>query len=119
MALEQEIIKLVRLSAAESVGDEGFSSSWISIGSRSLIRIKSVSKLANCSLVLSLRWGLDHEQVEDVGLLSVLLLVLQLAEASSQLGLLSAGMILGPGTGETVQPGWIVLEGDLGDEWPL
>jgi len=33
--------------------------------------------------------------------------------ASSQLGLLSAGMILGPGTGKTVWLGWIVLDGDL------
>ena len=46
MVLEQEIIELVRLSAAEGVGDIGFSSSWISIGSGSLIRIKSVSKSA-------------------------------------------------------------------------
>jgi len=46
MALEQEIIELVGLSAAESVRDMGFSSPWISIGSGSLIRIKSVSKLA-------------------------------------------------------------------------
>jgi len=46
MALEQEIIELVRLSAAESVRNAGFSSPWISIGSRSLIRIKGVSKLA-------------------------------------------------------------------------
>jgi len=46
MALEQEIIELVRLSATESVGDTGFSSPWISIGSRSLIRIKGVSKSA-------------------------------------------------------------------------
>ena len=44
MALEQEIIELVRLSATESVGNAGFSFSWISIGSGSLIRIKSVSK---------------------------------------------------------------------------
>ena len=44
--MEQEIIKLVRLSAAESVGDVSFSSPWISIGSGSLIRIKSVSKSA-------------------------------------------------------------------------
>jgi len=35
---------------------------------------------------------------------------------SSQLGLLSTGTILGTGTGETVQPGWIVLDRDLGDE---
>ena len=45
MALEQEIIKLVRLSAAESVRNVGFSFPCISIGSGSLIRIKSVSKL--------------------------------------------------------------------------
>ena len=40
-------------------------------------------------------------------------------EASSQLGSLSAGTILRPETGKTVQPGWIVLEGDPGDERPL
>jgi len=34
---------------------------------------------------------------------------------SSQLGSLSAETILGPGTGQTVWPGWIVLEGDLAD----
>jgi len=62
---------------------------------------------------------LDYERVKDVGLLAVLLLVLGLAEASSQLGSLSTGTILRLGTGETVQTGWIVLEGDLGDEWPL
>jgi len=44
MTLEQEIIELVRLSATESVGDVGFSSPCISIRSRSLIRIKSISK---------------------------------------------------------------------------
>ena len=37
---------------------------------------------------------------------------------SSQLGSLSAETILGPGIGKTVQAGWIVLEGDLGDEQP-
>jgi len=78
------------------------------------------STLANCSLVLSLRQGFDHEQVEDVGLLAILLLVIGLVVgASSQLGSLSTGTILGPGTGETVQASWIVLEGDLGDEQPL
>jgi len=46
MALEQEVIELVRLSTAESVGDAGFSSPCISIGTRSLIRIKYVSKSA-------------------------------------------------------------------------
>ena len=77
------------------------------------------STSANCLLVLLLQWGFDHEQVEDVGLLAILLLVLGLAGASSQLGSLSAEMILGLGTGETVWPDWIVLEEDLGDEWPL
>ena len=54
-----------------------------------------------------------------MSLLAILLLVLGLAGASSQLGSLSAKMILGPGTGKTVWPGWIVLKGDLRDEWPL
>ena len=44
--MEQEIIELVRLSAAESVGDAGFSSPQISVRSGSLISIKGVSKLA-------------------------------------------------------------------------
>jgi len=77
------------------------------------------STLASCSLVLSLRWGLDCEQVEEVGLLAVKLVIGLVVGASSQLGSLSAGTILGPGTGKTVRPGWIVLEGDLRDEWPL
>ena len=46
MALEQEIIELIKLSATESVGNVGFSSPCISIGTGSLIRIKYVSKLA-------------------------------------------------------------------------
>ena len=41
------------------------------------------STLANCSLVLLLWQGLDHELVEDVGLLAILLLVLGLVGASS------------------------------------
>ena len=40
-----------------------------------------------------------------MGLLAILLLVLGLAEASSQLELLSVETILGPGTGKTVWPG--------------
>ena len=44
--MEQEIIELVRLSAAESVRDAGFSSPQISVRSGSLISIKGVSKLA-------------------------------------------------------------------------
>jgi len=77
-----------------------------------------LSTLANCSLVLSLRRSFDHERVEEVGLLAVKLVLRLVVGAFSQLGSLSTGMILGLGTGETVQTGWIVLEGDLGDEWP-
>jgi len=44
--LKQKIIELVRLSAAEGVGDTGFSFPCISIETRSLIRIKCVSKSA-------------------------------------------------------------------------
>jgi len=44
VTLKQEIIELVRLSAAKGVRNIGFSSSCISIGTGSLIRIKSVSK---------------------------------------------------------------------------
>ena len=76
------------------------------------------STSANCSLELSLQRGFDRERVEDVGLLAVKLVLGLVVRASSQLGSLSAGTILGPGTGETVRAGWIVLEGDLGDEWP-
>ena len=46
MTLEQEIIKLVKLSATEDVRDVGFSSPYISIISRNLINIKSISKSA-------------------------------------------------------------------------
>ena len=46
MTLKQEIIELVRLSATKSVRDVGFSSPCISIGTKSLIRIKCVSKSA-------------------------------------------------------------------------
>jgi len=78
------------------------------------------STSANCSLVLllSLQRGFDRERVEDVGLLAAKLVLGLVVGAFSQLGSLSIGMILGPGTGETVRAGWIVLEGDLGDERP-
>jgi len=46
VTLEQEIIELIRLSAAENVGDAGFSFPCISIKSRSLISLKSVSMSA-------------------------------------------------------------------------
>ena len=77
-----------------------------------------LSTSANCSLVLSLRWGFDRERVEDVGLLVAKLVLGLVVEASSQLESLSAGTILGPGTGEPLWTGWIVLEGDLGDARP-
>jgi len=63
------------------------------------------STLANCSLVLLLQQGFNREQVEEVGLLAVKLVIELVVGASSQLGSLSAGTILGPGTGETVQVG--------------
>ena len=63
------------------------------------------STSANCSLELSLQWGFDHERVEEVGLLAVKLVLELVVGASSQLGSLSIGMILGPETGKTVQPG--------------
>ena len=78
-----------------------------------------LSTSASCSLVLLLHRSLGHEQVEEVGLLAVKLVIGLVVGASSQLESLSAWMILGPGTGETVWPGWIVLERDLRDEQPL
>ena len=58
------------------------------------------STLANCS---SLQWDFDHKQIEEVSLLAIIVLVVGLVVgASSQLGLLSTGMILGPETGKTV-----------------
>ena len=109
MILKQKIIKLVRLSATKDVRDIGFSFSCISIGTGSLIRIKYLvsqpSILANCLLVFLLQQGLDHEQVEDIGLLAILLLVIGLARAFSQLRLLSTETILGPETDKTVWPG--------------
>ncbi len=62
------------------------------------------STSASCSLVLvlSLRRGLDHEQVEEVGLLAAKLVLGLVVGASSQLESLSAGMILGPGTSEAI-----------------
>ena len=64
MTLKQEIIELVRLSATESIRDAGFSSSYISIRNRSLIRIKCVSKSAKyfgqlfISIIAPIRFGL-------------------------------------------------------------
>ena len=63
------------------------------------------SILANCSLILSLQQCLDHEQVEDIGLLAIVVLVIELAGVFFQLVLLSARTILRPGIGKTVCPG--------------
>ena len=60
------------------------------------------STSANCLLVFSLRQGFDCERVEEVGLLAVKLVLELVVGASSQLGSLSAGTILGPETDETV-----------------
>ena len=77
-----------------------------------------LSTSANCLLVLPLWQSFDRERVEEVGLLAAKLVLGLVVGASSQLGSLSAGTILGPGTDKTVQAGWIVLEGDFEDEQP-
>ena len=66
------------------------------------------STLANCLLVLSLQWGFDHKWVKEVSLLDIRLVTRLVVGASFQLGSLSTEIILGPGTGKTVQPSWIV-----------
>ena len=77
------------------------------------------STLASYSLVLLLQWSFDHEQVEEVGLLAVKLVIRLVVGVSSQLESLFAWIILEPGIGETVWPGWIVLEEDFRDKQPL
>ena len=54
--------------------------------------------------------------MEDVGLLNVKSVLGLVAEVSSQLESLFTVMILGPGIGKTVWPGWTVLDGNLKDE---
>ena len=54
--------------------------------------------------------------MEEVGLLAVKLVIRLVAEAFSQLGLLSTEIILGPETNKAIWPGWIVLDGDLRDK---
>jgi len=44
VTLKQEIIKLIGLNAAKGVRDAGFSSPYISIRTRGLIRVKSISE---------------------------------------------------------------------------
>ena len=56
------------------------------------------STLANCLLVLLLHWSFDYKQVEKLSLLVAKLVV----GVSSQLGLLSVRMILGPEIDKTV-----------------
>ena len=60
--------------------------------------------LANYSLVLLLQWSLDYKQVKEVDLLAVKLVIGLVAGAFSQLGLLSARMILKPEISKAVQP---------------
>jgi len=66
--------------------------------------VSQPSTSANCLLVLLLQQSFDYEWVEEVGLLAIIVLVVELVGASSQLKSLSTVMILGPGTGKTVQP---------------
>ena len=65
------------------------------------------STSANCSLVFLLWWGFDYKRAEEVGLLVAKLVLGLVVGASSQLGSLSTGTILGPGTGKTVQASWM------------
>ena len=60
--------------------------------------------MASYSLVLLLWWGFNYKQVEEVDLLAVILVIGLVMGASSQLGSLSTGTILGPGIGEAVWP---------------
>ena len=62
---------------------------------------------------------MDHEWVEDVGLLAIKLVIELVVKTFSQLGLLSAGIILGPETGKAVWPDWIVLERNIRDKQSL
>ena len=71
---------------------------WLEL--RVLVDWPSIS--ANCLLVLSLWWGLDHEWVEDIGLLAIKLVIGLVVEVSFQLGSLSVGMILGLGIGKVI-----------------
>ena len=66
------------------------------------VLVSQPSMLASCSLVLLLWWGLDYEQVEDVGLLAVKLVIGLVVEAFSQLRSLFTEIILRPETGKTV-----------------
>ena len=45
------------------------------------VLVSQPSMLANCSLVLLLQWGFDHEWVEEVGLLAVKLVIGLVVEA--------------------------------------
>jgi len=78
-----------------------------------------LSTSANFSLVLLLWWGFDCEWVKEVNLLNIRLVTGLVVGAFSQLGSLSAGMILGPVAGKTVWPGQIIWDGDLEDNQPL
>ena len=82
---------------------------WLALS----IFASQLSTSANCSLVLLLWWGFDCEWVKEVNLLNIKLVTGLVVGVSSQLGSLSAEIILGPVTGKTVWPGQIVWDGDL------
>jgi len=67
-------------------------------------------------LVLLLQWSFDYEQVEEVGLLTVKLVIELVAEVFFQLESLFIRMILGPGTDKTIWLEWTVLDEGLGEE---
>ena len=66
------------------------------------VLLKVSEMWALVSLELLLQRSLDHEQVEEVGLLAVKLVIRLVVGTSFQLGSLSARTILGPEIGKTV-----------------
>ena len=77
------------------------------------------STLANCLLGLLLWQSFDYKQVKNISLLAVKLVLGLVAGVSSQLISLFVRTILGPGTGKTVWPDWIVLDRNFRNNWPL
>jgi len=57
--------------------------------------------------------------VKNISLLAVKLVLGLVAGVSSQLISLFVRTILGPGTGKTVWPDWIVLDRNFRNNWPL
>ena len=78
MTLKQKIIELVRFSATKSVGDVGFSSSHISIGTGGLISIKCVSELTKYVsqlVVATTHWNGTRDMLTSAKLLTSYLVV--------------------------------------------